>query len=152
VLAGGSSPRFGSDKALHLVDGLPMALRIAEVLRAAGLEPGLVTKQPRGLGLPERYDVDPVDHPLVGVAAALDDGDALVVPCDLVDLRVEQVRALLLAGPPAVAQGQPLFAVLPGAWAGRARALAQAGAAVRALVDGVPEVDLGPLRNLNRPD
>lgn len=128
-----------------------MALRIAEVLRAAGLVPGLVGKHPRALGLPELLDGEPGEHPLLGVAAALDQGDALVVPCDLVDLTLAQVRALLAAGIPAVAKGQPLLAFLPGSWAARARALARAGAPVRALVAGVPEVDLGPLRNLNRP-
>ena len=58
VLAGGLSSRFGSDKAVYLVDGVPLAVRIAEVLRAAGLDPCVVARTPRGLGIPERIEPD----------------------------------------------------------------------------------------------
>src|SRR4051794_12212479 len=96
ILAGGLSLRFGSDKALHLVDGEPLVLRIAGVLRAADLEPWLVAREPRGVGLPELIEPDGPRHPLWGVAAALGQGeDVFITPCDLADLRVEQVRALL---------------------------------------------------------
>lgn len=131
--------------------GVPLVLRLAAVLREAGLEPALVARSPRGLGLPERLEPDGPRHPLWGVAAVLDEGDALFVPCDLVDLRADAVRALLAVGGPCVARGQPLLGVYPAALAGRARALALEGAPVRRFVEGLPEVDVGPLANLNRP-
>lgn len=155
VLAGGRSTRFGSDKALWRVDGVPLVVRTAAVLAAAGLRAGVVGKAPRGLDLPERLEAEAGYHPLFGVAAALDLGPALVVPCDLVDLRVEQVRALVDAFDhhPAgvVALGQPLLACFAADRAGLARSLAADGAPVRRFVEGVPTVDLGPVTNLNRP-
>jgi molybdopterin-guanine dinucleotide biosynthesis protein A len=155
ILAGGRSSRFGSDKAVYAVGGEPLVVRIAAVLRAAGVEPGLVAKAPRGLGLPERLESDVGFHPLHGVATALSDGDALVVPCDLADLDVDTVRRLLAAWSAApggvYARGQPLFGVFPAALAERARSFALAGRPVRAFVENLVEVDLGVLTNLNRP-
>ncbi|MDP2314467.1 MAG: NTP transferase domain-containing protein [Pseudomonadota bacterium] len=150
ILAGGLSQRFGSDKARYLVDGEPLAVRIAAVLRAAGLDPWLVARAPRGLGLPELLEPDGPRHPLWGVAAALGEGsDAFVIPCDLVDVRVEQVRALSDAG--AIAAGQPLFGVYPARLRDRARAFAEAGGSVRAFVAELPVLDVGPIANLNQP-
>lgn len=155
ILAGGRSTRFGSDKAVHRVDGVPMVVRLARVLQDAGLEPIVVAREARGLGLAERMEPDGPRHPLHGVASVLGEGDALFCPCDLPDLTAEQVRALLRAAEtlgPVVALGQPLLAVLPASLQPRAASLAAAGGRVRALVDGLPTVDLGPLVNLNRPD
>jgi molybdopterin-guanine dinucleotide biosynthesis protein A len=151
ILAGGRSRRFGSDKALFPLGGRPLACRLAETLAAAGLSPWLVAREPRRLGIPELLEPDTAErHPLWGVAAALEAGPALLVPVDLAGVTGEQIRALLAAAP-AVAAGQPLFAALPGELAGRARELAAAGGTVRAFVTGIPEVDLGPLANLNVP-
>lgn len=156
ILAGGASTRFGSDKAVWPMDGVPLSVRIAGVLSAAGLEPWLVARAPRGLGLPELLEPPGDLHPLRGVAhalaasAAAGDALALVCPCDLVDLSVEQV-ALLVASAPAVARGQPLFGVFPVELAARAAVLAEAGMPARALVEELPVVELGALGNLNRP-
>ncbi len=153
ILTGGRSTRFGADKVVHLVDGVPLVLRVAGVLRAAGVEPGLVGKSPRGVGLPELFEPEAEGHPLYGVARALEEGAGLVTPVDLVDLSVEQVVTLLAAAgrfPAGVhARGQPLLAVLPGGLAARARRIAAAGGSVREFVEGLEAVDLGPLRNLN---
>lgn len=149
ILAGGLSSRFGSDKALHLVDGAPLAVRIARVLAEAGLEPALVARHPRGLGLPELIEPDGPRHPLWGVAAALEQGGAFFAPCDLPDLRVDQVRRLLAEG--AIALGQPLLGVFPATFRDRARAAALAGERVRDAVAGLPTLDVGAVPNLNRP-
>ncbi|MFZ5481013.1 MAG: molybdenum cofactor guanylyltransferase [Myxococcota bacterium] len=146
VLAGGLSSRFGSDKAVHLVDGEPMAVRVARVLAEAGLAPRLVARAPRGLGLPELIEPDGPRHPLWGVAAALADGDGFFTPVDLVDLRVEQVRALLAAR--GRAKGQPLLGFFPASFREVALEAALAGRPVREVVTA--EVDVGVVRNLNR--
>lgn len=155
ILAGGLSSRFGSDKAVFPVDGVPMVLRIATTLREAGLSPALVARVPRGLPIPELLEADGPRHPLHGVACALaaTESWALVCPCDLDALTLEQVRALLAAaeGPgAAVAVGQPLLAVLPGSLGPRAARIAAAGGSVYSFVEGLPTVDLGPIHNLNR--
>lgn len=150
ILAGGLSRRFGSDKALYPVGGAPLAVVIAGVLRDAGLDPWLVSREPRALGLPEVIEPDGPRHPLWGVAAALGEGDdVFLTPCDLVALRVDQVRALL--GARAIAVGQPLLGVFPASLRDRAVAFATAGDTVRRFVEGLPTRDVGAIENLNRP-
>lgn len=149
VLAGGASRRFGSDKALHRVDGVPLAERVARVLVAAGLEVAVLGREHRGLGVPEVVEPEGPRHPLWGVAYALERGDGFFAPCDLPDLRVEVVRALLDAR--AVALGLPLLGVIPATLAARAAELARAGAPAWRLVEGLPSLDVGPLVNLNHP-
>lgn len=148
ILAGGLSSRFGSDKACHLVNGVPLAGHVAAVLRDAGLEPWLLSRAPRALGLPERIEPEGPRHPLWGVAFALSAGeDAFFCPCDVIGLRVEQVQALLTAR--AVATSSPLVGFFPADAASLARSLAERGAPARAL--GLPTLDVGPIANLNRP-
>lgn len=149
VLAGGRSSRFGSDKAVFCVEGVPLAVRVARVLAEAGLLPGLLSRHPRDLGLPELIEPDGPRHPLWGVATALDLGEeAFFAPCDVVDLRVEQVRALLAAR--AVAADQPLLGVYPATFAAEARAAALAGARVREVTRALPRLEVGGVGNLNR--
>lgn len=155
ILAGGRSRRFGSDKACFLVDGVPLAVRLAGVLRAAGLDPWLVARAPRGLGIPELLEPDAPHHPLHGVSVALAAsaaaGEALAffTPCDLVDLDVATVRLLL--DPPALAAGHPLLGVMETRRAGDAADAAAAGLGVFHFQRGLPTVEVGPLTNLNRP-
>lgn len=149
VLAGGLSSRFGSDKALHEIDGEPLAARLARVLAEAGLTPGIVARHPRGLGVPERIEPEGPRHPLWGIADALLEGDAFFAPVDLVDLRADQVRALVEAR--AVAVGQPLCGVYPASFRDAALVAALAGARVQEATAALPRLDVGPLANLNRP-
>lgn len=146
ILAGGRSSRFGADKALHLVDGEPLVLRTARILQEAGLDPVVLVRTPRGVGV-EVVEPDGPRHPLWGVAFALAQGDAFFAPVDLVDLDVARVRQLAAAR--AVALDQPLLGVISASFAARARELALSGGRVREL--GVPTLDVGPFLNLNRP-
>lgn len=156
ILAGGLSSRFGSDKALFPIDGQPLALRISERLAEAGLEPVLVGRQARKLGIPEILEEErPSRHPLWGVAAGLAAGPALFCPCDLPDLEVGTIR-LLLAGwaqhPEGVyAAGQPLFGVFPASLLGKALSLAADNGRVYDFVVNLTKIELGPMKNLNFP-
>lgn len=151
VLAGGLSRRFGSDKALHVIGGEALAVRTARILGEAGLSPVVLARTPRGLGVTELLEPDGPRHPLWGIAFALERGeDAFFAPCDLPELAVAQVRALLEAR--ALAVGQPLLGVIPAARAASARDLALAGGSVRRFAEGLPVLDVGSVRNLNRPD
>jgi len=93
VLAGGGSTRFGRDKALVELGGLPMLGRMIALLRS-------VTKNVKVVGAPEKYaqferemvsDGWPGDGPLGGIITALEDAardDAqgewnLIVSCDM---------------------------------------------------------------------
>lgn len=156
ILAGGASRRFGSDKALADVDGAPMAVRVADTLRAAGFTPVLVARHARGLPLHEVLEPDVlVRHPLLGIACALEhvarDGEAgaLVCAVDAWPLAAGQVAELYATR--AVADASPLV----GWWPARARGACLAGAlqglpvwqVARGL--GLPERDVGALGNRN---
>lgn len=118
ILAGGRSSRFGSDKARHPHEGVPLILRVAGELAARGLPEAVVVADRAGryedLGL--RTIADPTPHagPLGGVLAALRDGVAskdstagsredsragwrLVVACDGVGFDPRIATALLHA-------------------------------------------------------
>lgn len=172
VLAGGQSRRMGRDKArLRVAGGAEMAVSVAAVLRQAGLIPSIVRRGTRGEpaflfddGSAVSTLYEPTDgspHPLWGVVAALADSDdelVLVVPCDLPDLTVDAVQALVGAGGPAVAwDGErlhPLAGVYPRRRAAEAAQAAAAGRSVHAFVADVPRVSVDPaaLRNVNRPE
>ena len=156
ILAGGLSSRFGADKALFPIDGQPLVLRIAERMGRAGLEPVLVGRQPRRLGIPELLEEDqPTRHPLWGVAAGLEGGAALFCPCDLPDLEVHHLH-LLLEGwqrfPEGVyAAGQPLLGVFPASLREKARSLAAKEGRVYDFVAGITKLEIGSFKNLNVP-
>lgn len=150
ILAGGLSRRFGRDKAMFLVEGEPLAARTARVLAEAGLDPVVLAREPRPLGLPELLEPDGPRHPLWGVAHALARGaDAFFAPCDLPELTVGQVRALIAGR--GVAAGQPLLGVIPADRGLLARETAERGGSVRGFVAGIPVIDVGDVRNLNEP-
>jgi molybdenum cofactor guanylyltransferase len=93
ILAGGGSTRFGRDKALACVGGMPMIARMRELVRT-------VTRQMKIVATPGKYeafDVDivedrwPGEGPLGGIVTALEDAAArtarsewnLIVSCDM---------------------------------------------------------------------
>ncbi len=169
VLAGGASKRMGRDKArLPFPGAAPMATHVARVLRLAGLKVAIVRATHDGPfvdedGLSVRVIADGGGdrHPLVGVAAALEDagtGLVLMVPCDLPWLDQDSVCALIAAGTEGVAwdgeREHPLFGVLDAARADRCRSLAASNSPVRDLTAGLPRVTVEPraVRNANTPD
>jgi molybdopterin-guanine dinucleotide biosynthesis protein A len=88
VLVGGRSSRFGSDKALALWRGRPLAVWVAEQVRAAAGSVVLVGSRERyqRLGLPVIADAVEDFGPLAGLSAALEHTSAgwnLVVACDM---------------------------------------------------------------------
>ncbi len=157
VLAGGQSRRFGSDKALALLDGRPLielalaALAGCDAVAVAGRDWPGVTALPDlpgpGLG------------PLAGLNAALHHGAAqgfshvASLPVDCPALPADWLAKL--GDGPAHAAGQPLIAVWPVTLAAGLEAfVAGGGRRVRQWVThtGARAVDLGPVANVNHPD
>jgi molybdopterin-guanine dinucleotide biosynthesis protein A len=165
VLAGGGSSRFGSDKALHPVNGTPMVLCVAEALLGAGLEVRLVVRDGRGFetGMPVIEEAPRQGfHPLHGLVTALKSLEpnecALIAPCDMPYLRSEGIEALLSAGAPAVAfdgtQIHPLLALVPANWIEHVEKILQREGAAVEVFDDVPRVAISAdqLVNVNRPE
>jgi molybdopterin-guanine dinucleotide biosynthesis protein A len=165
VLAGGRSTRMGREKALIPIDGVPLALRTATILKRCGISTiSLVGRQRslQQLGLP--IVSEPAvehHHPLYGVAAILQKCAGplvLVVPCDVVNLTEAHVQALLATGGPCVASSagvtHPLMAILPVELAAQARTLADEGKSAHTLVQGLPVVELPEptLNDANSPE
>lgn len=104
ILAGGRSSRFGSDKALADVDGVPLVRRVADAATAAGC-PVFVVADVAGkyadLGLTTIADEVPDLGPLGGLCTALRHaGDAphiVALSCDLYGVSSAWVRALCAA-------------------------------------------------------
>ncbi|MDZ4701280.1 MAG: molybdenum cofactor guanylyltransferase [Rhodothermales bacterium] len=103
VLAGGRSTRFGSDKALALVDGRPMIQRVYHAV-AALADPVFVSvgESHTTYDLPARHIVDryPGRGPLAGIHAGLLASPAewlLVAPCDMPFLDTNSLKKLLKA-------------------------------------------------------
>jgi molybdopterin-guanine dinucleotide biosynthesis protein A len=144
-----------------LVGGRPLAVRVAEVLAAAGCSPVvLVGNQPAlvGLGFAVLREPPGSRHPLRGLAKALETlGETLITPCDLVDLAPVHVASLRSAGESCVAEVegvvQPLLGCFAAELAPHARAVARAGGAARSWAAALHRVPLDPraARNLNTP-
>jgi len=155
VLAGGQSRRFGSDKALALLDGRPL---IEHAIAALAAQSDAVIVCGRGGGVPDRPA--PGLGPLGGINAALHEALArgfdavLTCPCDLPVL--PPGLAGLLAGGGYV-EAMPVIGLWPAALAPALDAHLASGGdrSVRgwAGAAGVPPVRLdGTLPNLNTPE
>lgn len=161
VLAGGRSSRFGSDKALAMIDGRPMLDRVIDALApqvdgivvcgrasSAGYE-GIPDRPAAGLG------------PLGGLNAALHHAAAhgydavLTVPCDTPLLPSDLRTQLEPVGEGVIVAGLPVIGLWPSRLAADLdRFLAEAGSrAIAAWADRVAArpVTLGELpANVNR--
>jgi molybdenum cofactor guanylyltransferase len=127
ILAGGRSTRFGSDKALAIVDGEPQLARLTRIVRQRWGEPTIVARDvEKYASLGCRTIADACDEigPIGGVRAALrdlervagevglrpdchaadgrlePDGWALILSCDWVDVPADAVQRLLDARQP----------------------------------------------------
>jgi molybdenum cofactor guanylyltransferase len=104
IVAGGASSRFGRDKALMEVGGIPMIARMIEILQG-------VTKQVKIVAVPGKYaefaadtvgDRWPGEGPLGGIITALEDAAQsaappdwnLIVSCDMPFLTPEWLAFL----------------------------------------------------------
>jgi molybdopterin-guanine dinucleotide biosynthesis protein A len=100
VLAGGRASRLGGDKANATLAGSTLAARAVASLRAAGLEPFVVTKRDRPVDVEgARVVIEPdlPRHPLAGVATAIREAGqrpVVVLACDLPLLPVEYLAWL----------------------------------------------------------
>jgi len=95
---------MGKDKALLEVDGVPLARRVADALRAAGADPVIAVGGDLdaldALGLTAVPDVHPGEGPLGGILSALaatDDEVVVILACDLPAADAATIRAVALA-------------------------------------------------------
>jgi molybdopterin-guanine dinucleotide biosynthesis protein A len=102
VLCGGKSTRMGRDKAFVVIDGTPMARRVADALTAAGCAPVVAVGGDGDalarIGLDTIPDGWPGEGPVGGVITALRSSTAdivVVVACDTPWLDAATVTALL---------------------------------------------------------
>jgi molybdenum cofactor guanylyltransferase len=158
VLAGGASRRFGSDKALALVDGRSL---IDHVIAALAPQCDALVVVGRSYADWPNIDDRPASGagPLAALNAALDHAaghgyaKVLTAPCDMPDLP-EDLAALLGQGP-AVLNDQPVVGLWPAALATRLDAwLATGNRSVHGWVKeiGAAQVELRmPVANINTP-
>ena len=161
ILAGGRSTRFGSDKALALLDGRPLIEHAAATLRPYVEKVVICGRDdPRWTCLPDLPAPDM--GPLGGLAAALlharDEGfdGILSTGCDMPSLPRELVETLIGDGP-AVVEGQQLIGYWPADLAGRlldhlARCELRAIREWKAVAEPRMVVPAAPLPNINRPE
>jgi molybdopterin-guanine dinucleotide biosynthesis protein A len=101
ILAGGSSSRFGSDKALADIDGAPLILRVAASLEPVATRLTVVADvadKYQDLGLVTISDLQAGLGPLGGIQTALHHDDSagwiLCAACDRIGIRREWLQRL----------------------------------------------------------
>lgn len=159
ILAGGQARRFGSDKALALLDGVPLIEHVAVALGAQTAAVAVCGRTHAGLiALADRPA--PGLGPLGGLAAALHHAacagytGVVSVGCDVPRLPADLV-ATLIGDAPAVVAAQPVIGWWPAPFAARLDAHLASGAdrSLRGWAAAVNAraVALGrPLANVNR--
>jgi molybdenum cofactor guanylyltransferase len=111
VLTGGASTRMGTDKAMLEIDGIPMAVRVALAMRAAGADQVLAiggdSHALTSLGLAFVPDGYPGEGPLGGIITALralstsyldrgtNSGTVVVTACDMPWIGADHITPLL---------------------------------------------------------
>lgn len=159
VLAGGTSRRFGRDKAAQVVGGVTLVDRAARTLAEVFAEVVVVSSRGAASDWPGIPDLRPPCGPLGGIEAALQRAEetrfegAFVLACDLPLVTPETVRAISFAlGDFAAAAPQrdaapsfePLCAAYTTSCLERVSALLDAGErAAHALFDSVSGTTLG---------
>ena len=160
ILAGGQSRRFGSDKALALVDGTRLIDRVALVLRAQSDAMVVCGREdPAFPCLPDWPE--PGLGPLGGLNAALRHAGAngfdavLSTSCDVPNLPAN-LRQQLAGGGAACAASQPVVGWWPVTLAPELDSfLSEGGRALYGFVDRVAARQVAfdpPLANVNRPE
>lgn len=105
VLTGGTSRRMGVDKATMVVDGKPMAVRVADAMWEAICHPvecqggDLIAIGEHGLDV--FSDTRPGAGPVTAIHDALSrhpDVNVVVAACDMVDLDCDTIRTVIDAG------------------------------------------------------
>jgi molybdopterin-guanine dinucleotide biosynthesis protein A len=147
ILAGGSSSRFGSDKALAELDGTPLIVRVARGLAPVVGPATVVAATPDAylnLGLRTIGDIDPGRGPMGGLATALadTDGPVFLAACDLRDPRPDWAEAIVATHSTVAFRGprgwEPLFARYEQAALPVAHGLLAAGeASLQVLLDAI---------------
>jgi molybdopterin-guanine dinucleotide biosynthesis protein A len=100
VIAGGKSRRFGRDKALYPVDGVPLIERVLSVLGEVFTEIAIIADDNdrfSGLGIPCHTDIVKGWGPLGGIYTALHHarpGGCFVVACDMPFLSASLIRGM----------------------------------------------------------
>ncbi|HEX7071775.1 MAG TPA: molybdenum cofactor guanylyltransferase [Rhodothermales bacterium] len=170
ILAGGRASRFGGDKVLHPVDGVPMLVRVHDVLAPLVRRVWISVARERNdlpVDAPQVVDLYADAGPLAGLHAGLLATDApavLVLAVDLPSITPEVMRRIrdAEAGPdvPVVARGtdgrlQPLCGRYPRTVLPVIAARLEAGRrSVHGLLEVAPgpvvvEVEASALRNVN---
>jgi molybdenum cofactor guanylyltransferase len=175
VLTGGASTRMGTDKAFVVVDGAPMALRVARAMQAADAQRVICVggdlDRLGALGLDTAPDLHPGDGPLGGLLSAFEATAhaemVLVAPCDLLAPSAAAFRAIVDAlhvssalGVVPLARGvrQPLNgayraaarAPLAGAFAAGERSVKGAIAVIS--IDEIDDIDAAALADADTPE
>jgi molybdopterin-guanine dinucleotide biosynthesis protein A len=160
VLAGGQARRFGSDKAVATLDGVPLIDRSIAALapqvhavlicgRAWRDFPSVADRPHGGLG------------PLAGLNAALHYGahhrfgNVVIIPCDAPDVPADAVQILRRVQAPCFAALAPVIGIWPTALADALDRHLTSGTdrSMRrwAAVAGAVAVDMGDIGNVNTP-
>jgi molybdopterin-guanine dinucleotide biosynthesis protein A len=160
ILAGGQSRRFGSDKALALIDGRPMLEHVADRLRGQCEALIVVGRDWSGM---TRTDDLPASGlgPLGGLAGAMahahsHDFDAVLTSsCDLPELPHDLLA--LLGAPDALLTSQPTIGLWHASHAEALRHYLESGESrsVRAWADRIGASHIasdGDIANINTPD
>ncbi len=158
VLAGGQSRRFGSDKALALVDGKPLIAHALDLLRSWCACVVVVGRDWPGLARVEDHP-GPGLGPLAGLCGALlhasahGFGEVLAIPCDMPGLPPDLPERL--SPGPAVVEGHWTIGLWPAGLGHALAARVSSGGPMSlrgfAEASGARPVAIAGLLNVNRP-
>lgn len=162
ILCGGESKRMGKPKATLLFEGLPMAVHIAQIAKAAGFSPFLVVKESQNFQFPYPTLIDQEEktHPISGILRAMEhcsDSLFLILPCDTPFLTKTSVAQFLDAQIPMIASDgdiHPLMGIYSTQDKDRAKKALQQNLSMKKFSRDFPTVSFPSeeLHNCNRPN